>query len=364
MTYNKSKLDSTMRLCIVNKESAFSVSCVIVTYADRRNLLGEVLRRLAELVPRIESVVVVFNGVPYQPRLFIDELNLPLIIYVESLDTNMGSAGGYAKGLDAAATHTQSAYLWLLDDDNRPDIDALAKLESAWYLLGSDPATLLLSLRKDRWEYLSAVYKGEHMGFIDNAFYNFHLGQVIRRKLAGWSAFRGHTETHPNYPLVRIGYADYGGLLLHRGWTTRVAPPRGDYFVYGDDHEYTDRITRSGGHIYLCASSIVIDIDRSWFQARQLRCHYLLDPDAPVLRVYFGLRNRVASEVAHISSPPLYLLNALIFATRIVLGAYRYWFDPRFWSRLQLLAAAFREGRTGYLRPMNSALKQWISNYE
>lgn len=347
------------------KESTFSVSCVILTYADRHILLGEVLRRLGEIEPRIESVVIVFNGVPYNPQLFIDELNLPLTIHIESLDANIGSAGGYAKGLDAAVAHTQSEYLWLLDDDNRPDSDALTKLELAWRLLGGDPATLLLSLRKDRWEYLSAIHKGEHDGFIDNAFYNFHLVQTIHRKLVGWHPFQGSNDKHPAYPLVRVGYAPYGGLVLHRNWVKRVAPPREDYFVYGDDHEYTDRITRSGGYIYLCASSVVIDIERSWFQVTHAHCHYLLDPNAPALRAYLGLRNRVATEMAgHASCVSLYLLNALIFATRIVLGAYRYWFDPRFWRRLRLLSAAFREGRMGCLRPMNGSLRQWLSNYE
>lgn len=340
------------------------VSCLIVTYADRRALLGSVIQRLHEMSAQIDGVVIVFNGVPYDVDEFVANNTGPVTLHAVVLSSNTGSAEGYATALDSATKLTSNGYFWLLDDDNQPELNALDMLFSASRLLGPSPDVLLLSLRADRWEYLVAVHTGQHPGFRKNAFFNFHTGEIIRRKLCGWRPFKERVGELPRYPLVCVPYAPYGGLMLHRTWIDRVGLPRRDYFLYGDDHEYTDRISRAGGRVYLCASSHIRDIDRSWFLTGNARCHFLLDPDASALRAYFGLRNRVATErQGHVSSSTLYVLNALVFATRNLLGAYRYWFNKRFWRRVSLLISAAREGWSGQLRPMDASLKEWIERH-
>lgn len=340
------------------------VSCLIVTYADRRALLGSVIQRLHEMSAQLDGVVIVFNGVPYDVDEFVANNAGAVPLHAVVLSSNTGSAEGYATALDRASKHTSSDYFWLLDDDNQPELNALDMLFSASRLIGPSPNVLLLSLRADRWEYLAAVHTGEHTGFRTNAFFNFHMGAIIRRKMCGWRPFKERVSELPRYPLVCVPYAPYGGLMLHRTWTDRVGLPRQDYFLYGDDHEYTDRISRAGGRIYLCAASQIRDIDRSWFLTGNASCHFLLDPDASALRAYFGLRNRVATEKrGHVSSSAWYLLNALVFATRNLLAAYRYWFDKRFWRRVSLLIAAVRAGWAGQLHPMDASLKEWIESH-
>jgi len=338
------------------------VSCLIVTYADRRALLGSVIQRLHAMSEQIEGVVIVFNGVPYDANDFVTHHAGAVPLHTVVLSSNTGSAEGYATALGSASKHTSSDYFWLLDDDNQPEMNALDMLFSASRLLGPSPDVLLLSLRTDRWEYLAAVHTGEHTGFRTNAFLNFHMGEIIRRKMCGWRPFKERVGELPRYPLVCVRYAPYGGLMLHRSWIDRVGLPRKDYFLYGDDHEFTDRISKAGGRIYLCATSQIRDIDHSWFLTGNARCHFLLDPNASALRAYFGLRNRVATErQSHVSSSAWYLLNALVFATRNLLSAYRYWGDKRFWRRVSLLTTAVREGWTGQLHPMDARLTEWLA---
>jgi GT2 family glycosyltransferase len=342
-----------------------TVSCLIVTYADRRELLSAVIHRLHDMTPKIDNIVVVFNGVPYDANLFVANNSGAVPIHAVILATNTGSAEGYATALSSAFQQTTSSHFWLLDDDNQPELDALDMLWAAMHLVGQSPDVLLLSLREDRWEYLVAAHTGEHAGFRTNAFYNFHLGELLRRKLTGWQPFKLQAGVFPSHPLVQVPYAPYGGLILHRNWLDRVGFPRKDYYLYGDDHEYTDRISKAGGRIYLCTSSHVKDIDRSWFLASNAKCHFLLDPNASALRAYYGFRNRIATErQGHVSSVAIYALNATIFVTRNILTAYRFWLDKRFWQRVWLLSVAFSMGWSGRLPPMDESMKRWISSFE
>lgn len=326
-------------------EKNASISCLIVTYADRRKLLSAVLLRLHDMTPKIDNIVIVFNGVPYDVDLFVANNIGQVPIKAVCLSTNTGSAEGYATALSSAFAQTTSSYFWLLDDDNQPELNALDMLLTALHLVGQSPDVLLLSLREDRWEYLVAAHTGEHAGFRTNAFFNFHLGELLRRKLTGWQPFKLQAGAFPSHPLVQIPYAPYGGLMLHRSWLERVGLPCKNYYLYGDDHEYTGRISKDGGRIYLCASSRVKDIDQSWFLTGNAKCHYLLDPDTSALRAYYGLRNRISTEkLRHVTSDVKYFLNAFIFTGYHFLAAYRYYTDRRFWRRVQLLLIASRAG--------------------
>jgi GT2 family glycosyltransferase len=338
-----------------------SLSCLIVTYADRRDLLSAVIHRLHDMTPRIDNIVIVFNGVPYDVTVFVADNHGAVPIKAVILATNTGSAEGYATALSSAFQQTSSLYFWLLDDDNQPELDALDMLWTASHLTGQSPDVLLLSLREDRWEYLKAAHTGERTGFRTNAFSNFHLGEVLRRKLTGWRPFKLQVGVFPSHPLVQISYAPYGGLMLHRNWLDRVGFPRKDYYLYGDDHEYTDRISKAGGRIYLCSASRVKDIDESWFFTNNVNCHYLLDPNTSALRAYFGLRNRVATEREHhVSSQLLYATNAFFFMSRNIIKAKTYWFNKKFLRRILLLMIAMKQGWIGKLDSIESTEKYWL----
>ncbi|MEH3086146.1 MAG: glycosyltransferase [Xylophilus ampelinus] len=341
-----------------------NVSCLIVTYQDRRSYLRQVVRRIASLEPAVRDITIVFNGVPYDPkefaREFIDGPALNLIV----LAANTGSANGYAEALGAAQRDSGADFFWLLDDDNLPEHEALQHLEEAFALMEGNEACALLALREDRWEYRSVTQTGRHHRLEADAFFGFHAASTLRRKLCRAPHARASAGNAVPHPLVAIGHAPYGGFLMHRSWLDRIGVPKKEFFVYGDDHEYTDRIVQAGGTIYLCAASRIKDIEESWFQRSAGRCHYLVDPEASRLKAFFVLRNRVHLESCrYVKSRAVYRLNATVFALRVFASGYRYWLDRRFWKRLRLLAAAYREGRSAELRPMSDALKHWIDHH-
>jgi len=342
-----------------------SVSCLIVTYADRRHLLTKVLEKLDKQTFSVASVVVLFNGVPYDHSEFIQSLDLKIKIHTIEVGYNSGSAEGYNIALKKACQLTSSDYFWMLDDDNEPELEALEILFNAFDLIEADPMeVLLLSLRRDRWEYLSSIHNGNSIGFRNNAFFGFHFRNFLKSLVAESASFENKEGQIPRFPLLQIEYAPYGGLLLHRNWVDKVGLPDKQYYLYGDDHEYTDRITRAGGKIFLCAASRIKDIDQSWFMESKNKCHYLLDPETQAIKAYFAMRNRVATEVkSHVFSKLLYGLNAFLFFAKIIIQSYKLWLAKKFWKRLALIIYAAKEGYYCELRPMGEELSLWIESY-
>ena len=75
------------------------VAIVIVTF-NRKELILKNLTRIFELKPSRFDVVVFDNGSTDQTKETVQNL-FPKVIYIES-DTNIGGAGGFAKGMEYA----------------------------------------------------------------------------------------------------------------------------------------------------------------------------------------------------------------------------------------------------------------------
>src|SRR5262245_17801158 len=231
------------------------VSCVTVTYGDRRVSLANVAERIARFAPGTERFVVVFNGVTYDPDQFVRTLPLADRVVTVVKRFNEGSAAGFAAGIESAYRQTESEYFWLLDDDNAPSESALDRLLEAARSFFFSPEISFLSLRPGRPEYVDAAYRGQHIGIAANSFLGLDVRAALVRHLQPSRKRRDIDWARPEAPLVSVGYAPYGGLLIPRTWYELVGLPRTDFVTYGDDHEYTTRAVSRGGVIYLCAGS-------------------------------------------------------------------------------------------------------------
>jgi GT2 family glycosyltransferase len=142
--------------------------------------------------------------------------------------------------------------------------------------------------------------------------------------------------------LTLIPFGPYGGLFFHRSLLEVIGYPDTRMFVYSDDTEYTQRITRSGGSLFFVGSSVIHDIDTSWSLAAKggngLTRLLFADSD---MRTYYATRNRVFFERYHWrASRALYYVNRTIYLT--VLRATALMFRRR--DRLRLLTRAVSEG--------------------
>lgn len=281
--------------------------CVItVTYGERHPMFAQVLERLATL--GVGSIVAVFNG-NYRPYTLAGHTRF---VSIDNPD-NLGSAGGFRLGIEAARQIDADYYL-LLDDDNLPELDCLNKLFAVHAELGGNPMQALLAYRPGQpWQGAVAqrgvvtVGRPNTYGWFNLLNLTFRLGLLL-----GISKPARNTETSfPNAP-VRIDRAPYGGLLLSRQALLLPELPDPRFFCYYDDLDFSERLARHGVTYHLCTEALIRDLELSWY-VHKGRVHPLFSPVTSDQQIFFDLRNAFIFYRTRMRSRTIYLLNGIGF---------------------------------------------------
>lgn len=219
-----------------------SIAAVIVTY-NNSGMLEQLLGALKaqSRLPEI-SIVVDNASVDETPAV---AARFPEMIYVR-LPRNTGSAGGYAEGMRLALEHG-SDLIWTLDDDVQLDPGSLAGLVK----------TLA--------------------GFPE-----------IERVCAVRSVGACCSLTSPS-PLSVVSWR---GTLFSAEAVKRAGLPERKLFLYGDDLEYSLRLTRLGYKFYWAPASRCIEnrMDgKTELRFLGLHARVYFEP----LRLYYAFRNEI-----------------------------------------------------------------------
>src|SRR5215210_913570 len=106
--------------------------CALVLTMNRKRLLLECLEGLRGMTVPVARTVIVDNASSDGTQEVLRERGLlddPATAYVR-LERNLGSAGGYAKGVEVARDQPTD-WIWIMDDDAEPRPDALERLLAA-----------------------------------------------------------------------------------------------------------------------------------------------------------------------------------------------------------------------------------------
>jgi GT2 family glycosyltransferase len=325
---------------------------VIVTYGDRYQLLQEVVH--AAFANGVEKVIIIDNASTPSSRQAIQKLEADSDgkVVLLALAENRGSAGGFKAGLEYARTCSDCDYLWLLDDDNRPADGALEELLRQHANLSESvelDRLALVCLRKDQ-EYYNKLAHGVPQKKVfarESSFMGFHLLDQPRKFSEFFQVKRALPQQVANKSPIEIPFAPYGGLFLHKSVVAKLGYPDERFFVYCDDTEYTYRLTKSGGRLFLVPSSVVHDLQRPWHVLKRGETFFshLLIADSD-LRIYYVTRNQSYLE-RHFWMRCLitYTLNKWAFFLFLSLFALRH----GKWKRLALIARAAGHGEAGEL---------------
>ena len=199
-----------------------TVCAVVLTY-NRRELVEDCLRAIkAQSVP-VERIVVIDNGssdgTPEMlAKNWADQIELHI------LPKNIGAAGGFNAGI-RMAYRSQADGIWVMDDDVMPDPDALEKLLHADRLLRDselDPPFVISTARTPG-------------GIVTNV----PDIDLTRNSLSyqNWPALLEHC-------LVPVRRATFVSILMPRATLDDFGLPIASMFIWGEDTEYTARITR------------------------------------------------------------------------------------------------------------------------
>ncbi len=204
--------------------------CAVVVTRDRRDLLRRCLSALRDERRAPDAVLVVDNassdGTTEMVRADFPETKLL------RLTTNVGGAGGFRRGIERAYAEGYD-WLWLMDDDTIANGDTLRALLSGAARAPHGPPLLVSS--QVRWK--------------DERLHPMNLPVPRWRR-------RSELAEGVAHGLLLLRYTTFVSVAIHRQAIERFGLPIEDYFIWGDDVEFTARVLRDDAG-YLVPESVV-----------------------------------------------------------------------------------------------------------
>lgn len=206
------------------------VAAVVVTY-NRKELLAQCIKALLGQQNAVCDILIVDNASTDGTGAYLAALNEPRV-QSRSTGANLGGAGGFNFGMRWAV---EAGYdlVWIMDDDTLPHPDSLAQLLAAHTILGGN------------------------YGFLSSAvlWTDGTECKMNRQKIK--KNFYEHVELL-RHGLILVEQATFVSLLFPAAAIEKAGLPIRDFFIWGDDIEYTRRMTvRLGLPCYLAGQSQV-----------------------------------------------------------------------------------------------------------
>jgi rhamnopyranosyl-N-acetylglucosaminyl-diphospho-decaprenol beta-1,3/1,4-galactofuranosyltransferase len=219
----------------IDKSRKEKVVAITVTY-NRIHTLRKCLSALLNQSIAVDEIIVVDNNSCEDEKKQINDMVMTNNhIHLVSLDDNLGGAGGFEAGMKAAAQFSPDWY-WLMDDDAYPREDCLKSLLSYGKILpdvgGVCPAIYGVDLER---------------------FQLYHHKKLSRLMLKNSPVGRKYED------LGKITEEDanaFVGPLFPKKVVDELGIADGSLFIYGDDTEYTYRISRKY-KLYLIKDAII-----------------------------------------------------------------------------------------------------------
>lgn len=214
----------------------YRVAAVVVTY-NRKELLRECMEALlAQELPEnisLELLVVDNAGTDGSREFVADLLQRNTNIHYVRLKRNMGGAGGFYHGMKRAAEAGYDA-VWIMDDDTIPHADALRHLLEGMKRIRKIPG-----------------YLSSQVQWTDGSTCKMNQQHFLK------PAEGAQTELARTYGIRPIDQATFVSLLFPAETIRKVGLPIKEYFIWGDDKEYTLRIAAEFPCYYIPDSVVV-----------------------------------------------------------------------------------------------------------
>ncbi|SMG24442.1 glycosyltransferase family 2 protein [Fibrobacter sp. UWB13] len=204
-----------------------AVAIIAVTY-NRLDLLKEEINSLREQTYKDAQIIVVNNGSTDDTLSWLQQQQDIITITQE----NLGGAGGFFTGMKYAAENGYK-YCWVMDDDVICQPTALDELVSAYKAL-------------------------PNIGFVCSRVIGIN-GQPMNTPNINSLKADGYNDVIDyvaNYALVKVIHATFVSVFLSTKTIFEVGLPLKEYFIWGDDVEYTRRISSKYPCFVACRSIV------------------------------------------------------------------------------------------------------------
>lgn len=237
------------------------IVAITVTY-NRTDTLKKCLSALQKQTRHIDEIIIVDNNSRKEEQDILRQLEQEHV-HLIFLKKNTGGAGGFESGMKEAVSRYPADWYWIMDDDAYPRPDCLDNL-------------------------LAAKEGLKNVGFLAPLIYgiDFQEYQLYHHKCLKGLQLKNVPIASKVEQMKQIHSVEanaFVGPLISNEAVKKVGIADGSFFIYGDDTEYTYRITRQlKGYVI---KSAVID-----HQDPPLSNNYL-EPSA-WWKEYYSNRNR------------------------------------------------------------------------
>lgn len=213
------------------------ICCVVVTY-NRKELLIECIEAILNQTYKLKKIIIIDNNSTDGTEKILGEkdvLSIPYIQYLK-LDKNIGGAGGFSKGVREALKDSYD-WVWLMDDDTIPLPNALEEL--------------IYSLQTVKEKNLSFLCS-KVIGVSDEEMNIPNISKRVSEN--GYNIWMKYL----NKGIVEVESATFVSVLINYDGIRKVGLPWEKFFIWGDDIEYTLRLSKNYGPGYVVGKSIVV----------------------------------------------------------------------------------------------------------
>ncbi len=293
------------------------VNILIVTF-NRKELLKNLIEFIFIQNFSDYKITVIDNASSDGSFLYINNLwdlkknNIEWI----SLEENIGGAGGFYKGIKYALEQ-DAEYIWVMDDDGYPSEDCLEKLYNNLLQKKLDAISPLQININDHNQLAFPVW--------------------VNKKQV-----RGHIDQIPKDTFIEKEANLFNGLLMHRSVVEKVGLPRKEFFIRGDEVEYTKRFLKNNIKFGTLTSAKFYHPSDDTERVSCLFGKVVIRDAHSDFKNYYMFRNRA---VAFIEDG-----NALLLPLDFIRYSYYFLIHKKFnWSGLKLWCIATYDGIKGKL---------------
>lgn len=204
-------------------------SVVVVTY-NRVNLLKECISALLNQTIPLQHIIIINNASTDGTNAYLQEIkgqdSENRMIIHNSLE-NLGGAAGFNLGMKVFFEKTTDDFVWIMDDDTIPEKESYEALVSASKKLNNN--------------------------------FGFLCSDVRWTNGAPVNTPRVTSEWHKNISenMVKVDQATFVSVFVPRKIINIYGYPISDFVIWGDDTEYTTRLSREN-ECFFVNNSIVI----------------------------------------------------------------------------------------------------------
>ena len=205
----------------------YKICAIVVTY-NRKKLLEENINALLKQSYKKFDLLIIDNGSTDGTQQMVNIYRDSRLKYINT-GSNLGGAGGFSFGL-RKSIELGYDYAWIMDDDTIPEEKSLE--------------SLIKKTKGIDFSFMSCLTK-----WIDGNLAKMNIQEIDKNIIA-----ENEILSKRLIPIIR---ASFVACYINLHYARKAGLPIKEFFIYGDDFEYTFRLTKYQ-KAYLDLDSVVI----------------------------------------------------------------------------------------------------------